>query len=310
MLYVLTVMFEKLFSSSGLSLERLRSFVRVADAGGIAKASGGDAVKQSQFSRQLRELETYFGAELTRRRGKTLALSEHGLRLAAIIRHELQALDDFRREMADQPRVFTLGAGGSALDWLVAPAFPKLTNALPGAVWRLEGLRSRDLVERIRDGRLDFALVRQDAVPTGQPMKKLGSLRYIAALPRAMARAHAGKDKLTLADLARLPLAVPTTEGQFHEALTAAFDKANLPLRPVVECQGFLQVRALIMAGSCAAVMPSIAPLDGVFTFALPQLAEYRRTLVLHWNQRQMERRGIGPGQFQAIASALMPELK
>ncbi|MBI4661435.1 MAG: hypothetical protein HY735_21645 [Verrucomicrobia bacterium] len=48
-------MHEELFSRSGLSLERLKTRCEIADRGGISKAAEGDPVKQSQFSRQLRE---------------------------------------------------------------------------------------------------------------------------------------------------------------------------------------------------------------------------------------------------------------
>ena len=75
-------MFEKLFESNGLSLDRLRSFLSFADAGSIAKAAPRDVNRQSQISRQISELETFFGAELTERRGKELVPSAAGDRLA------------------------------------------------------------------------------------------------------------------------------------------------------------------------------------------------------------------------------------
>ena len=43
---------DALFAAGGLSLERLRSFLAVAEAGSIAKAAKGDPTRQSQFSRQ------------------------------------------------------------------------------------------------------------------------------------------------------------------------------------------------------------------------------------------------------------------
>ena len=53
--------FARLFTVSGLSLDRLRTFLRVAEAGNLAKAAKGDATQQSQFSRQIKELEAFFG---------------------------------------------------------------------------------------------------------------------------------------------------------------------------------------------------------------------------------------------------------
>lgn len=92
------VMFEHLFSKGGLSLDRLRRFMQMAQAGSIAKAAPGDTNRQSQISRQIRELEQFFGTGLTRRKGKTLSLSAAGEHLALLIRQQLQDLEDFRKE--------------------------------------------------------------------------------------------------------------------------------------------------------------------------------------------------------------------
>ena len=54
----------KLFLKSGLSLERLRAFLLFREAGSITRAAGGDPVRVSLISRQLRELEEFFEVEL------------------------------------------------------------------------------------------------------------------------------------------------------------------------------------------------------------------------------------------------------
>ena len=110
-------MFEALFSRTGLSLDRLRSFLALAHEGSIAKAAPGDVTRQSQISRQVGELEAFFGAELTERRGKTLALSEAGKRLAMLIQQQMQDLDDFRIEQSQAKKAFTIGSSASVLDW-------------------------------------------------------------------------------------------------------------------------------------------------------------------------------------------------
>ncbi|CAN5656658.1 hypothetical protein BH11VER1_BH11VER1_41940 [soil metagenome] len=51
-------MFDSLFSNSGLSLDRLRNFLLVVEAGSIVKAAQNDLVRQSLFIRQIRDLET------------------------------------------------------------------------------------------------------------------------------------------------------------------------------------------------------------------------------------------------------------
>ena len=68
--------FERLFDVSGLSLDRLRTFLRVVEAGNLSKAASGDTTRQSQFSRQIKEMESFFGVALTRRVGRRIEITD------------------------------------------------------------------------------------------------------------------------------------------------------------------------------------------------------------------------------------------
>ena len=85
-------MFDKLFAESGLSLDRLKALLAVGSAGNIVKAAGGDPIKQSQYSRQIKELEDFFQTRLTERDGKAIRLTASGKELARISRFFLLSL--------------------------------------------------------------------------------------------------------------------------------------------------------------------------------------------------------------------------
>src|SRR6266516_1932958 len=106
-------MFDKLFVEAGLSLDRLRSFCMVAEAGAVTKAAGRNPVRQSQFSRQIKELETFFGTELMLRGKKGIVLTPAGKRLAQISRGIFSALEDFNSDCKAEPQRFAIGAGDS-----------------------------------------------------------------------------------------------------------------------------------------------------------------------------------------------------
>lgn len=301
-------MFEYLLSKGGLSLDRLASFCAVAEAGSIVKAAGGDPVRQSLISRQIRELEEFFGTELTRRQGKGLAITPAGHRLAVLVRGQKQDLEDFRREREGAAKEFSIGAGGSILEWLVIPAAPRLAEALGGAVLRFEGARSRDLVEAVREGRLDFAVVRDDALPPTAVRRKLVKLGFRLCVPEALL--PKGKPAARLADpqlWQALPFAAAKGGGQLDTKIRQAMAEAGVDFRPRFECWSMLQVRQLVEAGVCAAVLPDLGArgLSGVVTVPFAPLKDYGRTLVLHWNNRQMERRGISPLAIKALANGI-----
>src|SRR5262249_14003214 len=103
------------FHRGGLSLDRLRSFLAVADAGAIARAAPGDPVRQSQLSRQIGELEQFFGHGLVERRGRGLALTRAGEHLAVTVRELIAGLHDVAAVAEDAPIAAALGAGDSLL---------------------------------------------------------------------------------------------------------------------------------------------------------------------------------------------------
>ena len=305
-------MFNELFSRSGLSLDRLRSFLALAEAGSIAKAAPGDVTRQSQISRQTSDLEAFFGTELTERRGKSLVLSAAGQRFAMLVRQQLQDLDDFRKEQVQVKKAFTIGAGASILDWLVIPALGAVAEALGHATLRLETQRSSGLVERVKDGRIDFAIVREDAIREGLPRLPVLRQTFYLCVPRRLLRRGAPAAAIDDPKLWQtLPFTAGRDGGQFDLVLRQAIRDAGVDFQPTVECNSMLQVRQLVERGECAGVLPS-AGVQGLSSKEIiirefAPLKDYGRALALHWNERQMRRRGADESTIKQLAAALRP---
>ena len=309
-MYYYGVMFEELFSSSGLSLDRLRGFLEMADAGSIAKAAQGDLNRQSLISRQIRELEEFFGVELTVRRGKSLALSEAGQRLQLLIRGQFHDLSDFRRQQLKQQRIFSIGAGASVLEWLVLPAASSIREALGSCCLKFSSRRSLELVEAVRDGQLDFAIVREDALPEGALRSRIAKMTFqLCYHPQLLAGVGRGGKEKVADRWKNLPFAANSGGGQLDRTFRAAMERVCGAFRPAFECDSLLQVRELVKRGVCAGVLASIGTSDlekeGVVVTDFAPLTGYGRPLVLHWNERQMRRRAIESRTIEAIAASL-----
>jgi DNA-binding transcriptional LysR family regulator len=82
---------------------------------------------------------------------------------------------------------------------------------------------------------------------------------------------------------------------------------AGVDYRPAFECSSLLQVRRLLENGVCAAVMPSIGSrnLPGVRMLPFAPLKDYGRSLVLHWNDRHRERRGVTIAAIHNMSESL-----
>src|SRR5215831_11219024 len=121
-------MFEKLFAESGLSLDRLKALLAVGAAGSIVKAAEGDPVKQSQYSRQIKELEDFFRIKLVERHGKGIRLTANGKELARISRFFLLGLSNFQRGCLAEERTYRIGGSPAFIQTRLLPLLAEARN--------------------------------------------------------------------------------------------------------------------------------------------------------------------------------------
>jgi DNA-binding transcriptional LysR family regulator len=295
--------FESLVAVSGLSLDRLRSFLRVVDAGNLTKAAQGDVTKQSQFSRQIKELEGFFGVALTRRVGRRIEITEEGHRLALIVRRQFRELDDFRETMAGRSVSVRIGTQGSILNWLLGPRLRAITGALGNATIEMEPMRTMDVVRAVADGRIDFGIVREDALPVETKRWELGAVGYAVFAANALWKGCATAEDV----IRRAPVAEPLPGGQFATRWQEWLEKAEIRPRVIARVSSFTDLARVIQAGHAAAVLPELAAVDfDPKKFTQEKIDALKpRTLVLIANARSLDRSGMASGVADHLAAIL-----
>ncbi len=288
-------MFVELLSQGGLSLDRLQSFCLVAQAGGVTKAAKGDPARQSLFSRQIKELEGFFGTELIRRKGRGIVLTDAGSRLNVIARECFASFLDFKSQCENQPVEVVIGAGESVIQWLLLPRLDQIRERMPNVRLKFLNLPTGEAVKRLTDGLIDFALVRKDAVTRPLQAKALGVMGYSLFLPARLRAAHGQKEGLKL--LAGLPLATLEGEGSFRSVLSAVARKQRVQVNIQVECSSFPLAARAVAGGKVAAILPSIAAADleaaGVEQVAVPSLRAFDREMSLATSPRLIRIRPV-----------------
>lgn len=110
--------------------------------------------------------------------------------------------------------------------------------------------------------------------------------------------------------LKSLPFAANAGGGQRDETPRRAMTEFYGTFKPAYECDSLLQVRELIVRGLCPGLLPAIGTYDlAVNEMTMREfgpLKGYGRTLVLHWNERQVRRRGVADTTIAEIAKALI----
>lgn len=253
-------MFAELLQQGGLSLDRLQSFCLVAQAGGVTRAAKGDPARQSLFSRQIKELEEFFGTELIRRKGRGIALTAAGERLNALARECFASLLDFKSECKGLPVEVVIGAGESVIQWLLMPRLDDIRKRMPNVRFKFLNLPSGEAVKRLADGLIDFALVRKNAVTRPLQAKSLGIMGYSLFIPATLQPVGGRKDGLKLLD--GLPLATLEGEGSFRSGLAMVAKKEGVKVNIQIECSSFPLAARAVAKGNVAAILPTIAAAD------------------------------------------------
>lgn len=297
-------MFANLFAEGGLSLDRLRALLAVSAAGSIVKAAAGDAVRQSQFSRQIKELEDFFQTRLVERHGRSLRLTAHGKELARISRFFLLGLSNFRRGCRAEEQAFGLGASPAAARTLLAPLLASACTAKASPRYRIEICPEDSIESRLHDLTLEFGIVTRTPLSRPLQTRSLGQCALVLWLPRGLCRnARAGIAELKAR---RLPLAV-ATEMPFAESLTEH--------RPRFVCDSFEELRAALSTRGFAALLPEFLSPDAppeFFCAPSPWPHLRRVTYLLAWNPRLLRlnpqatriRDFLGNGLSRAVREA------
>ena len=283
-------------------MERLGNFCSVADAGSIVGAAKGDPVRQSLISRQIRELESFFGVELIRRRGRGLELTEAGRELAAVGRENFKGLSDYAARCRGAAWTVRIVASNSVAAWLVLPRLKMVEKAVGNLRFEIYHEQTREMVRATREGIYDIAFVRKDSLGPGLRHAVLGEIGHSLLVPKVLMRQQ---PKNAAAVLGAVPIALPVG-GKMREAMERMAAKAKIRMNVTVGCSSYLQAAQVLESGMCAAVLPgnalSTLKTDRFHRLPIPD----RYTLCLAWSARSADTRPALAGLIQQMSERMV----
>ena len=206
------------------------------------------------YSRQVRELEQFFGVELTRRKGKGIEVTEQGRELARQVRAHLQSLTDFKRACAGQPIEFRIASGNSVVEWLLVPNISKThRGSAIGAFFFSEHAHSGGC-KGLKEHSIDFGILRKSAVVAPLKFHSIGQIGYALFAPPAWAKEKENATTL----LRQRPVAI-SAGGEFNKRFRECCEKAKLTPNLRFNCASFTQVAELVRTGHAVALLPEMA---------------------------------------------------
>lgn len=159
-----------------LDLTSLRSFVAVADAGGVTKAAGSLHLTQSAVSMQLKRLEESLGVTLLDRANRRMSLTPQGEQLLSYARRMLALNDEVWGRMTANEFVgeFSLGVPHDIIYPYIPPILRSFAADFPRMKVRLVSAPTRELLQMFGRGECDAILTTEEQPgPGGEALVKL-----------------------------------------------------------------------------------------------------------------------------------------
>jgi DNA-binding transcriptional LysR family regulator len=298
-------MFARLFAESGLSLDRLRALVEVGAAGSMVRAAEGDPARQSQYSRQIKELEDFFQTGLVERHGKGIRLTASGRELARISRFFLLGLSNFQRGSLAEGQTYRIGASPTFIASFLLPVLAESRGVESGIRFAVEAVVGDEVERRLHDLTLDFGVVTRGAVSRPLQLKELGVWRLKFWVPNTLCKT-ARQAERAFTDK-RLPIVWPAGELP-QPALDILAD-----YEPALTCASFLEARVALEGNSLAAFLPDFLVLDTTadrcLNLRLPAVDSCLFHYHLAWNPRLLRLNPHARRRRDALADSLAQKL-
>jgi DNA-binding transcriptional LysR family regulator len=220
-----------------LDLTSLRSFVAVADVGGVTRASGFLNLTQSAVSMQIKRLEEMLGLPLLDRSGRGVTLTVAGEQLLGYARRMLDLNDEVLERMTGEAYEGTLTLG--VPHDIVYPVIPQVLHRFaadyPRVKVQLVSSFTRMLREQFARGEVDLILTTEDHCDAGGETLQTVPLVWVGAPGGS---AWKGRP-LKLAFEHRCI---------FRQGVQAALDEAGIPWEMAVESEQTRTIEASVSA--------------------------------------------------------------
>ncbi|MGX7681603.1 LysR family transcriptional regulator [Jatrophihabitans sp. DSM 45814] len=243
-----------------ITLHQLRCYLATIEHGSFTAAADALDMAQPSVSEQVRLLEKSVDAALFRRAGRGVVATEAAEVLRPYAENALAAVDEAARAVASVRDVVggtvRFGVFGTARIYLTGDLVADMLAQHPGIRLELVGQNSLDVLEALRRGRLEAAIIALPIDDDGLQISPVmrDEVVYVSADPARLAK------PVTAADLATAPLVLSEASwgdtDSTRRQLQRAVQSTGRTLTPRIEVEDIetaLEIAALGLADAITA---------------------------------------------------------
>jgi len=243
-----------------MDFKRLGYFAQVAELGSLLRTSVKLGITQPSLSRQMRLLEEELGVTLFRRGARGMTLTEPGemlyRRISGPLRDIGRALYEVRALPSDMGGTVSLGMPPTMVQLLAGRLARRVANSTPNVSLRIVDSYSGHLLQWIKDGELDAAIL-YGPTPAGINAAKLVEDELMVVGPAKSLLAREGV--IDFKRLTELPLILPSPTHGLRILVETAAERARIKLSVKIQADSYQLMRELVEAGLGYTMLPHCA---------------------------------------------------
>ena len=243
-------------------LRQLRAFCYAVGMGGFAGAARSLGLSPRAVSNHVRELEHETETWLFERIATGVRLTAAGESLYALAEplvRRMDALPDDIRQSSDESASghLDLATGSSGASFVLPHYIMQFRDRFPGVRVRVRNCLSREALRLLLDDKVALALGAKDSLPP-ESLQYHPLLAYDIVLITSLDHPLAGRDRVSLAEVAEWPAIVPPTGTRSRQLGEATAELFGVEIKPVIEVGGWGVIKRYVESGLGISVVPGV----------------------------------------------------
>ncbi|MGI5837692.1 MAG: selenium metabolism-associated LysR family transcriptional regulator [Chloroflexota bacterium] len=243
-----------------MNLNQLKVFCEVVERRGFTRAAEALYLTQPAVSRQVQELERFYGVELFEQIGKRIYPTEAGNTLYSFAKQIFHTLDDLEVEINQLKGLksghMRIAASATAGTYLLPPLLGKFKRKYPGVEVTLE-IHNSQQVERMlmQLHHLDLGVTERPVLDSALYSEPFDTDELVVIV--SPDHPFTEKEELCSKDLETQPFIMREQGSGTRTLLDEEFSRLNLRVRPIMELGSTAAVKQAVAAGLGISIVSS-----------------------------------------------------
>lgn len=277
-----------------MNIRDLEYICAVADLRHFGKAADKCFVSQPTLSGQIKKLEEFLGVRIFERTNRHVMLTDFGRDIIAHARNVLREVESINSvsQQAQNPLGgrFRLGAFPTLASYVFPGLVKGIKNAMPDLRLVLVEEKTAILIEKLRAGEIDAALLALPVEEEFLDMAELFSDRFLLAVPSGHVLAK--YDQVVQADLASYPILLLEEGHCLRDQALDVCKSGGINEEQDFRATSLETLRQMVKAGTAMTFIPEIAALeeDAGICYIPFKPPVPSRTIGLYWRKTSVRK--------------------